>query len=80
MGIGRIPTNINTLSLLRHLKSLLSHNPSLQAIYDWPARGVPLSVAAPAIAAALFLNLAALLFTCKEYHHATRCRSDLARF
>ena len=28
MGIGRIPTNINTLSLLRHLKSLLSHNPS----------------------------------------------------
>jgi hypothetical protein len=69
MGIGRIPTNINTLSLLRHLKSLLSHNPALQGIYDWPARGVPLSVAAPAIAAALFLGLAALLFTCKEYHH-----------
>jgi hypothetical protein len=70
MGIGRIPTNINTLSLLRHLKSLLSHNPALQAIYDWPARGVPLSVAAMALAAALFLGLAALLFTCREYHHA----------
>jgi len=70
MGIGRIPTNINTLSLLRHLKSLLSHNPSLQGIYDWPARGVPLSVAALVIAAALFLSLAALLFTCREYHHA----------
>jgi len=69
-GLGRIPTNINTLSLLRHLKSLLSHNPALQGIYDWPARGVPLSLAAPAIATALFLSLAALLFTCKEYHHA----------
>ncbi len=71
MGIGRIPTNINTLSLLRHLKSLLSHNPALQGIYDWPARGVPLSLAAPAIAAALFLGLAALLFTFREYHHTT---------
>ena len=68
-GIGRIPTNINTLSLLRHLKSLLSHNPALQGIYDWPARGVPLSLAALAIATALFLGLAALLFTCREYHH-----------
>ena len=70
-GLGRIPTNINTLSLLRHLKSLLSHNPALQGIYDWPARGLPLSLAAPAIATVLFLSLAALLFTCKEYHPAT---------
>jgi hypothetical protein len=69
MGIGRIPTNINTLSLLRHLKSLLSRNPALQAIYDWPARGVPLSLAAPIVATLLFLSLAALLFTVKEYHH-----------
>ncbi|MGO8674778.1 MAG: ABC transporter permease [Limisphaerales bacterium] len=69
MGIGRIPTNINTLSLLRHLKSLLSRNPALQGIYDWPARGVPISVVAPVVATLVFLGLAALLFTCKEYHH-----------
>jgi ABC-2 family transporter protein len=71
MGIGRIPTNINTLSLLRHLKSLLSHNPTLQGIYDWPARGLPVTLAALPIATALFLSLAALLFTCREYHHNT---------
>src|SRR6185436_12447708 len=46
MGIGRIPTNINTLSLIRHLKSLLSLNPALQAIYDWPSRSVAFSVGA----------------------------------
>ncbi len=69
MGIGRIPTNINTLSLMRHLKSLLSHHAPLQAIYDWPARGVTLSVAVPLLATALFMALAALLFTFREYHH-----------
>jgi hypothetical protein len=68
VGIGRIPTNINTLSLMRHLKSLLSRHGPLQAIYDWPARGVVLSAAAPLLATALFLALATLLFTFREYH------------
>jgi ABC-type transport system involved in multi-copper enzyme maturation permease subunit len=69
LGIGRIPTNINTLSLMRHLKSLLSHNGPLQSLYDWTARGLPLSIAAPILATALFLTLAAFLFTFREYHH-----------
>jgi hypothetical protein len=69
MGIGRIPTNINTLSLMRHLKTLLSHNPALQALYDWPSKGLPLSVGALALASGVFVALAALLFTFKEYHH-----------
>ena len=68
MGIGRIPTNINTLSLVRHLKTLLTHNPALHTLYDWTATGVPLSVGALVFAAALFLTLAALLFTFREYH------------
>ena len=68
MGIGRIPTNINTLSLVRHLKTLLAHNPALHTLYDWTATGVPLSVGALVFAAALFLTLAALLFTFREYH------------
>lgn len=68
MGIGRIPTNINTLSLVRHLKTLLAHNPALHQLYDWTGTGVPLSVGALAFAAGLFLVLAALLFTFKEYH------------
>jgi hypothetical protein len=69
MGIGRIPTNVNTLSLMRHLKTLLSPNPALQALYDWPSKGLLLSVGALTLATALFVALAALLFTFKEYHH-----------
>ena len=71
MGIGRIPTNINTLSLMRHLKTLLAHNAALQGIYEWPATGVAGPLDALALGAALFLALAALLFTFKEYHHTT---------
>jgi hypothetical protein len=69
MGIGRIPTNINSLSLMRHLKTLLSPNPALQALYDWTSKGLVLSVGALALATVLFVALAALLFTFKEYHH-----------
>jgi hypothetical protein len=69
LGIGRIPTNINSLSLMRHLKTLLSPNPALHAIYDWTSKGFALSVGALALATALFVALAALLFTFKEYHH-----------
>jgi hypothetical protein len=68
MGIGRIPTNINTLSLVRHLKTLLAHNPAVQALYEWNGAGAPLSLGALAFAAGLFLTLAALLFTFMEYH------------
>jgi ABC-type transport system involved in multi-copper enzyme maturation permease subunit len=71
MGIGRIPTNINTLSLMRHLKTLLGHNADLQGIYHWPAIGAAGPSGALLLAAALFLGLAALMFTFKEYHHTT---------
>jgi len=69
MGIGRIPTNINTLSLIRNLKTLLSRNPGLQAVYQWPREGIAGSLGAIVIATGLFVTLAALMFTFKEYHH-----------
>lgn len=69
MGIGSIPTNINTLSLVRHLKTLLAHNAALKNIYQWTGTGVPLAVAALLLATAGFLTAAALLFRFKEYHH-----------
>lgn len=71
MGIGRIPTNINTLSLMRHLKTLLAHNPALQGIYDWSGGGTMLSVGALVISSAIFLGFASLLFTFREYHRAS---------
>ena len=69
MGIGRIPTNINTLSVIRNLKTLLSHNAALQSAYQWPAASVGVSLCAIVIATVVFVSLAALLFTYKEYHH-----------
>jgi hypothetical protein len=70
LGIGDIPTNINTLSLMRHLKTLLSHDPALQGLYQWTGTGVLLPVTALLAAAVLFVALAALLFTFREYHAA----------
>jgi ABC-type transport system involved in multi-copper enzyme maturation permease subunit len=71
MGIGRIPTNINTLSLMRHLKTLLGHNPALENIYNWPATGFFCPAGALLIGALFFLILAALMFSFREYHHTT---------
>jgi hypothetical protein len=70
LGIGDIPTNINTLSLMRHLKTLLSHDAALQSLYEWSGSGVLLPAGALMLGSVLFLSLAALLFTFREYHAA----------
>jgi hypothetical protein len=70
MGIGRIPTNINTLSLLRHIKTLLSQNAALQGIYNWPDGSAATAILALAAAPVLFMAVSMLLFTFVEYHHA----------
>ena len=69
-GIGRIPTNINTLSIMRHLQILLNHNGELHHIYSWPEDGTAMAIGALPVAAVLFLSIAALLFSLIEYHHA----------
>jgi hypothetical protein len=69
MGIGRIPTNINTLSMMRHLKSLLAQNAALQEAFNWPVRSVAFSLAALGFGTVMFLAMAAFMFTFKEYHH-----------
>jgi len=69
LGIGRIPTNINTLSLMRHLKDLFANNADLAKLFDpatTPAIWTPL--AAMVIGTAVFLGLAVLLFMFREYH------------
>jgi hypothetical protein len=70
MGVGRIPTNINTLSIIRHLQTLLTHNRELHGIYAWPSGGTATAIGALLVAPLLFLSLAALLFSMIEYHHA----------
>ena len=68
MGIGRIPSNINTLSLMRHLKSLLAHHSGVQDIYKWTPEAPWIPLGALVLAAAVFVAAAALLFTYREYH------------
>lgn len=68
LGIGRIPTNINTLSLIRHLTSLLMHNLTLEGIYEWSGKGTLFSVGALLLATVLYAGVAAALFTFREYH------------
>jgi hypothetical protein len=70
LGIGAIPTNINSLSLSRHLRTLLSHNAELQSLFEWTTGGALFPAAILLVAAALFVGLAALLFTFLEYHAA----------
>ncbi len=71
VGIGMIPTNINTLSMTTHLKSLLSRNDVLQSLFDFTSRTVPVSIGALLIATTLFVALSAAIFTFREYHHTS---------
>ena len=70
MGIGRIPTNINNLSLSRHLRTILGHDETIRQVYEWSPEGLGSSVLLMAAAAILFLGLGAVIFTLKEYHAA----------
>jgi ABC-type transport system involved in multi-copper enzyme maturation permease subunit len=70
-GLGRIPTNINTLSLARHFRALFSHDLLLQRLYDWAPQNTAFSVAAVLVATVIFLALGATLFAHREYHPAT---------
>jgi hypothetical protein len=74
LGIGAIPTNINSLSLMRHLQTLLSLNTDLQSLFQWTGAGVLFPEAMLLLATALFLGVAALLFTFLESHPAEEMR------
>jgi hypothetical protein len=69
--IGNIPTNINSLSIIRHLMSLLMHNGPLEAVEQWSGRSPLFSIGALLLATALFVSASAVLFTFREYHHAS---------
>jgi ABC-type transport system involved in multi-copper enzyme maturation permease subunit len=70
MGIGRIPTNINNLSLSRHVRTILGHNETIRQFYPWPGEGAWTSVLLMCAGTVMFLGLAAVAFTVREYHAA----------
>lgn len=70
MGIGRIPTNINNLSMARHFRTLLGNNSSIYEAYSWSPEKSWLSILIPIGVAVAFVALSAVIFTFKEYHHS----------
>jgi ABC-type transport system involved in multi-copper enzyme maturation permease subunit len=70
LGLGHIPTNINSLSLTRHLQALLSHHTLLNELYEWASPGAWFSVGMLLLAVMVFLGAGTALFTFREYHHA----------
>jgi ABC-type transport system involved in multi-copper enzyme maturation permease subunit len=68
LGIGRIPTNINSLSIAHHVRTLLANEETIRDINDWVPDGTLKSVLIMFVATALFLAGGAALFTYREYH------------
>jgi ABC-type transport system involved in multi-copper enzyme maturation permease subunit len=67
VGIGQIPTNINTLAMTRHLRTLLGHNSDLARIYEWSTEPTGVALLVLLFTALIFLALSAILFTWREY-------------
>jgi ABC-2 type transport system permease protein len=68
VGIGQIPTNINTLSMVRHIKSIMGHNATAHDVLGWMPDSILSATAAMLVATAVFLALGALVFTYREFH------------
>jgi hypothetical protein len=69
LGLGRIPSNINALSLMRHLKALLANSAALRERFEWTDQAVGFPLLALVLATLLFVAASAALFTFREYHH-----------
>ena len=71
IGIGRIPTNINALSMSHHVQTVIAN---VQAVRDqftsWEPKGTAFAIFAMFLATVVFLTAAAILFTYREYHHS----------
>lgn len=69
LGIGKIPTNVNNLSVSRHLRTLLANDQTIADQYIWSPDRTPFSILMLFVGTLTFLCLASFLFTVREYHH-----------
>ena len=69
-GIGQIPTNINTLAMTNHLKSLLAKYPPLSEHLGVEPGSSLTAAAAIAAVTIVFLVISSVLFTMREYNHS----------
>ena len=70
LGIGRIPTNINSLSMTNHVQKLMGNSTVINTIYEWSPKGSVTSIFIMLGATVVFLISACVLLTFKEYHHS----------
>jgi ABC-type transport system involved in multi-copper enzyme maturation permease subunit len=70
MGIGQIPTNINTLSLTRHFQALMGQCPALEATVALSSWGIPGAILAVVGLTVAGLAVAAALFSLREFLEA----------
>jgi ABC-type transport system involved in multi-copper enzyme maturation permease subunit len=67
VGIGHIPTNVNSLSMMRHIRTLLAGHSSVQNRYDWSPDGAVTGALIMVTTALIALAASAALFTWREY-------------
>jgi ABC-2 type transport system permease protein len=67
IGIGQIPTNINTLSVARHFRTLFAQSDLVQQQLGWAPEGFWISIAALVMITAVYTCLSSILFSMHEY-------------
>lgn len=67
VGVGHIPSNINVLSLMHHVHTLLAQVPAVQSQFNWSAEQPVLAVVWMVLGCLLALTAGAVLFTVREY-------------
>jgi hypothetical protein len=69
-GIGQIPTNINTLAMTNHLKSLMARYQPLADHLGYEPGRMLTALAALVVTTGVFLIFSSVLFTFREYNHS----------
>lgn len=68
-GIGRIPTNVNNLSIMNHLHALLAQNPVFAEFESqWVADGMTWHFLILLVAPIILIGLASIGFKIREFH------------
>lgn len=69
-GIGSIPTNIHSLAISHHLKSILGNHQWMSDQFTLTGEPILAATGWVLLATAAFLFVAAVLFNTREYHHS----------
>ena len=70
VGISQIPTNINSLAITRHLKTILANSAVLQEFFTWSSADTRFSVIALLVVTVIYVGVATVFFSFKEFHHS----------